>query len=71
MDQIGVARAEYIESREGLLDYLVGGLGMKRIGDNQWARGSKRRIVLAEFKEWSDAHKMAAQITYTSASLKA
>jgi len=71
LDGQGCIQQHYFESQDVLIEWIETCLRMKRIGENQWARGGKRRVVLAGFKEWSDAYKMAAQITYTSAELKA
>lgn len=70
LDQTGAAKQQNFESQEELVGWLQSGLGMKRVGDNKWAKGSKWRIVLAELKEWSDGIKMVGQITQMGMELK-
>lgn len=70
LDQTGAAKQQHFESQSELVDWLVGGLGMKRIGENQWARGGKRRVILAAFKGWSTGLQLVGQITQTAKELK-
>jgi len=69
LDQSGAVKQEHFETKAMLLEYLEASLRMKRIGDNQWARGGKRRVVLAAYKEWSDGLKLVGQISEMAGSL--
>lgn len=70
LDQTGSVKQQHFESQEEVVEWLEKGLGMKRAGDNKWAKGSKWRIVLAEFNGWSNGLQMVGQITQLAAELK-
>ena len=70
LDQSGAAKQQHFDKPAELIEWLEMGLGMKRIGDNQWARGGKRRVVLAGFKEWSSGLQMVGAIAQMAGSLK-